>query len=105
MIQVTTRVESPTPTTTDVEGAVDYQAEICLVDEAGHRRRYYGVVTYAPDVNGGLRPVGDSLDCWVGPDLMAAIRTPWVAAHEALVRGIVKSLAGGPGVESFEVEL
>lgn len=105
-VHVTTRVESPSPTSTDVEGGVDYQAEIRLVDEAGQAHRWSGQVTYAPDHEAGrLRPVGDSRDCWISRELLAALETPWVAAHDDLVRRIVRSLGGGPSVESYEVVL
>lgn len=104
-ITVTTRVETPTPTRTDVADGIDYSAEIQITDEIGEKHRWVGAVTFAPDhVNGGLVPVGDSIDCWMTAPLVKAIETPWVAAHPALVKAIVKSLRGGAGVETFEIE-
>ena len=105
-LTVTTRVENPSPTTTDITDGVDYDAEIQIIDEAGIKTVWHGHVTFAPDrVNGGLAPTGDSIDCWMSADLVKAIETPWVAAHKSLVRAIVKSLHGGVGVETFEIEV
>ena len=105
-VTVTTRVENPTPTTTDITDGVDYNAEIHITDEAGTKTAWQGHVTFAPDhVNGGLAPTGDAIDCWMSAHLIKAIETPWVAAHESLVRAIVKSLSDGAGVETFEIEV
>lgn len=106
IITITIRVENPRPTRTDVDGGVDYDAAIAVTDEAGVTSRWSGHVTYEPDpVNGGLVPTGHARDCWMSSDLIAAIETSWIAAHDQIVHAIVKSLGGGEGVETFEVAL
>lgn len=105
-IIVTTRVGNPSPTVTDTPDGIDYAAEIHVTDEAGITSVWQGSLIFAPDrINRGFAPVGDSRDCWMSPEMIQAIETPWIAAHEHLVNAIVESLRSGEGIETFEVEV
>jgi hypothetical protein len=104
-ITVHTSIATPRPTTTGVRDGIDYDAELVIIDEVGETRRWSGELTYAPGRDGALVPYGGQLDHWVSDSLLRALRTPWIAAHKALVDQIVESLSTGPGREMFKVKL
>lgn len=105
VIKVTTRIQSPRPTSTDVPNGVDYDVELWVIDEVGATNRWDGEVTYAPNHEGNLVPYGDGLDHWLSGSLISAIDKSWLSAHPRLVKAIVNSLANGEGVDEFEVTL
>ncbi len=105
-IVVETRVTGHRPTEYGVRNGVDYDAELWVTD-AGVRHAWQGALTYAPDPGraGELAPYGGAIDHWMSAELVRALRTPWVAAHQRLVDAIVQSLGDGPGVETITVVL
>lgn len=99
-LTIRTTIGNPTPTSTDVADAVDFDAEISITDETGEVYLWRGEITLAPNHEGVLTSFGDSSDCWMSQHLVAFMhdgRWGWVQ------RSIVQSLAAGEGVESWTV--
>lgn len=106
-ITIETSVSNPRPTDVGVRDGVDYDAELWVTDETGERFGWRGELTYAPAQHDHdqLVPYGGGIDHWMSSDLISAIRTPWIAAHQSLVDAIVQSLGSGEGNETIEVRL
>jgi len=105
-ITVATRVENPRPTTTGVEGGVDYDAELTLTHESGATSQWRGEVTYAPaQYDGRLIPCGPPVDRWMSDSLTRALREPRIARHRKLLEAITESLGSGEGIKSSDVSI
>ena len=107
-IHIIVAAGTPSRCLDDVDGALDYPVEIHATDEAGETLRIDGSITMVPDlINGGMCPVGDSVDHWISGSIVSRLYNggSWLAFDPRYAKAIARSLMGGVGEETIEFSL